>query len=209
MVKAGLGPAIVIAKITTMPGKYDTDNASLKALSDAGVADDVVAAVVKADATNKAAVAAEAAKPPRPESPSFTPFSALDKKSKHERLNHPAIISIAGPSGMIRAALIGLFTSRGFVVESDSSNFVSLTYAHTGFAASMLAGMNHSDKVKTELHISISELIGITTVTIDTGLSMENVFGKRSYQSNNKNEKDRIVIENVLMQVKEAAENEK
>lgn len=46
MSKAGLAPAVIISKIRTSRGSFDTELEALKALTDAGVSDQVIAAMI-------------------------------------------------------------------------------------------------------------------------------------------------------------------
>ena len=60
MLKAGLAPEIVVAKIKSSPASFDTSAATLKELKDAGVPDAVILAMVEAPAQGAAQTAAAA-----------------------------------------------------------------------------------------------------------------------------------------------------
>lgn len=68
MVKAGLSPEIIIAKIRTGPCDFDTSPAALKDLKAENIPDDVILAMVGASAKTKPTVAAEPEAKPAPSS---------------------------------------------------------------------------------------------------------------------------------------------
>ena len=54
MVKAGLGPQIILATIKSQPGAFDVSPAALVALKNAGVNDEIIAALIKSASTTPA-----------------------------------------------------------------------------------------------------------------------------------------------------------
>jgi len=62
LLKAGMSPAVVIAKIKSSPSKFDTAPAALQALKAAGASDEVILAVIEAAAPKKEEAAPSGAK---------------------------------------------------------------------------------------------------------------------------------------------------
>lgn len=83
LVKTGLSPDIIVAKIRTSTNQFDTSTAALKGLKDSGVPDSVIVAMV--DPSNKPAVPADAPK-----------GDASSGDSAHVRIYRPKLLPGSG-----------------------------------------------------------------------------------------------------------------
>jgi hypothetical protein len=85
LVKTGLSPDIIVAKIRISTNQFDTSTAALKGLKDAGVPDSVIVAMV--DPSNKTAAPADAPK---------TDAAASSSDSAHVRIYRPKLLPGSG-----------------------------------------------------------------------------------------------------------------
>lgn len=197
MLDGGLSEPVIVAKIKNSPTKFDTDTPALIALANAKVPQTVIQAMVDKR---------EAIKPPKPVTEPFIPIGLLDKKAQKERRKQTIQLDIGNNAKTVSQLLVRSFQGEQWTVESSSDSSLTFAKEQTGFAASLMKGMNKATAVLYKVTISISEIDGVSRVVANIWLDMPNAFGASRRSSLDKDANWRIPVENILSWVKTTAE---
>lgn len=197
MITGGLSESVIIAKIKNSPCRFDTTTPALIVLANANVPQGIIQAMVDK---------IEPIKPPKPVTEPFVPIGLLDKKAQKERRKQTIQLDIGNNARTVSQLLIRSFQAEQWQTQSSSDSALVFAKEQTGFAASLMKGMNHATAVVYSAHISISEIDGVSRVVVNIWLDMPNAFGASRRRSLDKDANWRIPIENILSWVKTNAE---
>lgn len=214
MVSAGIAESVIISKIKNSTCIFETTTDALKALTLAKVPDSIITAMIETTSNRKGlteeknSVAESAPPQPKRQAESFTPYSQLSKDEQKRRLKMPVAIQIAASADEVSQLFIRQFQSNGYHLESRTTSSLYLVRDQKGAGSTILAAMAGGSDMQWQVNVSISEFEGVSDVTIDVWLSMQNSFGKRTRDSATKTEKHRKPLEDILWSIKNTAENQ-
>lgn len=209
MASAGISESVVITKIRHSKCQFETDTNALKELTQAKVPENVISAMIeKSEPLLSVKIPVSADDGPRKASPLYFPYNQLSKTEQKLRLRAPIECDIAASTSRVSQLLVRTFQLQGYRVEENTMNSMHLVKDVRGLGVEILAGMTGNDNVQWSIRFSISELDGISHVSADIWITMENAFGKKTRQDEGRNAKNRAWVEDELAAVKRSAERQ-
>jgi len=181
LVKTGLSPDIIVAKIRTSTNQFDTSTAGLKGLKEAGVPDSVIVAMV--DPSNKTAAPADAPK-----------TAASSSDSAHVRIYRPKLLPGSG------------FNPSIFVDDKEVFRLVNARRCsvRVGPGPHTITSDDKSSKIQIdakggqEFYISVQELPGGFLKGRGKLTLMSNEQGKPEYQLEKPLDEDKKVAKEMI-----------
>jgi len=142
----------------------------------------------------------------QPTAAPFTPYAELPKAEQKARLKSPAVVEIAAPADKIAALLVRAVQAEGYIVTQSTPQSLWMTKTLRSTGASILGAMIGESGFRYEVAFTFSEFGGITTVSGDAWLTMQNAYGRQTCEPILQKKKNRIGFDYMLSNVKQTAE---